>query len=498
MNTTVAAGGSGTFKVVVSSPSPVGYQWQHAGANLANAGHFSGVRTDTLTISSADANDAGQYRCVATNSDGTATSTSGNLTVVTVPIITAQPLAAVVNDGFPVSFNAAAFGGLPLTTVWKLNGVQVGTGDTYSIAAAHAANAGDYTFVANNSFGAVTSLVARLSVVAVPVTSDLVVHLKFDTDYSDSSGHGHNGTAVGAPTIAAGKIGSALQYTDADGGVSANYITLDNPVGTHPADLQMGANTSFSVSFWYKVPVGNRHNDPALVSNKDWDSGGNTGFVIFNQGSGLQWNYTEFNPTANTRKDSGGTAPTIEDGNWHHCLVVYQRGGGGYSFVDGNQVKFLTLATVGSAGVYLDPTTIDNDPANAKTGSATGAWNIGEDGSGLYTLHDGGVSVTNAMIDDVGIWRRALSAQEAQAIYTAGQAGQDLSQAVVSASVGSLSLTVSGGNANFTWNGSAGTRLQKSLSLATPTWGDVPGTTGASSYSEPATNATAYYRLLKP
>jgi hypothetical protein len=175
-------------------------------------------------------------------------------------------------------------------------------------------------------------------VVTVPVTNNLVVHLKFDGNYTDSSGRGNNGTPVGSPTIAAGKIGSAMQYTDADSGASLNYVTLDNPVGTHPADLRMGTNTSFSVSFWYKVPTGNRQGDPALVSNKDWDSGGNTGFVIFNSGSGLQWNYTEVNDgiNANSRKDSGGTSPGIEDGNWHHCLVVFQRGGGAFSYVDGN------------------------------------------------------------------------------------------------------------------------------------------------------------------
>jgi Concanavalin A-like lectin/glucanases superfamily len=182
-------------------------------------------------------------------------------------------------------------------------------------------------------------------VVNVPVTNGLVVHLKFDGDYTDSSGHGNNGTPVGSPAIAAGKIGSAMQYTDADGGASLNYVTMDNPVGTHPADLRMGTNTSFSVSFWYKVPPGNRHGDPALVSNKDWDSGGNTGFVIFNSGSGLQWNYTEVNDgvNANSRKDSGGTSPGLEDGNWHHCLVSFQRGGGAFAYVDGSLVKYLTL-----------------------------------------------------------------------------------------------------------------------------------------------------------
>jgi hypothetical protein len=505
-NATVAAGTGTNFTVVVSSPTAVSYQWQHAGTNVSNSGHYSGVTTATLTVSNADPNDAGSYRCKAVNASGPATSNPANLTVVTVPTITTQPNSAVVSDGYPVSFSGVGFGGLPLTYQWRRNGTPVGGNSTsFSLASAHVTDAGDYTLVVTNSFGSVTSRVARLSVVNVPVTNGLVVHLKFDGDYTDSSGHGNNGTPVGSPAIAAGKIGSAMQYTDADGGASLNYVTMDNPVGTHPADLRMGTNTSFSVSFWYKVPPGNRHGDPALVSNKDWDSGGNTGFVIFNSGSGLQWNYTEVNDgvNANSRKDSGGTSPGLEDGNWHHCLVSFQRGGGAFAYVDGSLVKYLTLATANPAGGNFDPTTIDNDPSNPRTRTATGAWNIGEDGSGLYTTvgggHDGpGISVTNAMVDDLGIWRRAVSPQETLAIYNGGQAGLNLAQLGQVASGGILTATLSGPNLNFSWVGATGLRLQKSVNVNPTSWSDVIGTTGASAYSEPATNTRSFYRLFKP
>ena len=505
-NSTIAAGSTATFTVVVTSPTALTYQWQHAGTNLSNGGHYSGVNTATLTVSNADPNDAGAYRCKATNASGPTTSNPANLTVITVPIINTQPNSAVVSEGYPAAFSGVGFGGLPLTYQWKLNGSSVGGNSTnYSIPAVHAADAGDYTLVINNSYGAVTSRVARLSVVTVPVTNDLVVHLKFDGNFNDSSGRGNNGTPVGAPTIATGKIGSAMQYTDADSGASLNYVSLDNPIGTHPADLRMSTNISFSVSFWYKVPTGNRQGDPALVSNKDWDSGGNTGFAIFNSGSGLQWNYTEVNDgvNLNSRKDSGGTSPGLEDGNWHHCLVAFQRGGGAFSYVDGNLVKYVGLATPNSTGGSFEPTTIDNDPTNPRTRTATGAWNIGEDGSGLYTTvgtgHDGpGISVTNAMVDDFGVWRRAVSAQEALAIYTAGNTGKDLSQVSQATSVGLLSVTPSGGNVNFSWVGATGVRLQKNSGLTPAGWADVAGTTGASAYSEPATNGTAFYRLFKP
>ncbi len=502
---TIAAGTGTNLSVVASSPSPLSYQWQHAGTNISNGGHYSGVTNATLTLSNVDTNDAGAYRVKVSNSSGFVFSNPGILTVVTIPTVITQPISAVVSAGYPASFSALGFGGLPLSYQWLRNGSPVGgaTGTNLSFASTDATNTGNYTVVITNSYGSVTSRVARLTVVTVPVTNNLVVYLKFDGNYNDSSGRGNNATPVGSPTFVAGKIGNAMQYTDGDSGSSINYVTLDNPVGTHPTDLRMVADVSFSISFWYKVPVGNRHGDPAIVANKDWDSGSNDGFSIFNSGSGLQWNYTEVNDgiNLNTRKDSGGTSPGIEDGNWHHCLVVFDRGANGDTYVDGNLVKTLPLATPSPGGFYA-PTTIDNDPPVVRTRTATGAWNIGTDGSGLYSTvgggHDGpGISVTNAMIDDVGVWRRAISPQEALAIYNGGNAGQTLAQAVVPLS--KLTISLSGGNVNFSWAGGTGIRLQKKTgSIVGGTWTDIISTLGNSTHSEAITATPTFYRLFKP
>jgi len=331
-----------------------------------------------------------------------------------------------------------------------------------------------------------------------------VVHLKFDGDYSDSSGRGNNGSPVGAPRFIAGKIGQCMQYTDADAGVSQNYVSLDNPIGTHPADLRMVANNSFSISMWYMVPVGNRHGDPAIISNKDWDSGSNDGFTLFNSGSGLQWNYREVDDgiNSNTRKDSGGTSPGIEDGNWHHCVAVFNRGGNAAVYIDGNLVNVATLATPTSAqvGGFFAPTTIDNDPATNRTATATGAWNIGEDGSGMYTSvgggHDGpNISVTNACIDDVGIWRRALTPGEIQAVYAAGSAGNALETAapITNPKPLNLSIAISGANVMIA---KGNTMLFSAPSLAGP-WTEITAARNVNVYSE-ATGSQKYYRNAQP
>ncbi|NOS68881.1 MAG: hypothetical protein HOP33_03030 [Verrucomicrobia bacterium] len=60
------------------------------------------------------------------------------------------------------------------------------------------------------------------------------------------------------------------------------------------------------------------------------------------------------------------------------------------------------------------------------------------------------------------------------------------------------SIVAGGGNATVSWNGAAGTKLQKSSSLTSPDWQDVPGSNGASGAPQPATGVQTYYRLVRP
>jgi hypothetical protein len=87
-------------------------------------------------------------------------------------IINSQPTNQTVIAGNGASFSVGATGDAPVAYQWTLNGTNVpgATKGTLALTGVKAANAGSYVAVVSNVWGAVTSSVATLSVLDVPVT----------------------------------------------------------------------------------------------------------------------------------------------------------------------------------------------------------------------------------------------------------------------------------------------------------------------------------------
>jgi hypothetical protein len=319
--------------------------------------------------------------------------------------------------------------------------------------------------------------VAQLVVFSGSITQSLVAHLKFDGDYKDASGTATDGAAVGRPDFQAGILGQAVHVNSAgtpqDNPSPNNYVTL----GT--AQTLKFTTNDFSVAFWTKIA--SQNDDKPFISNKDWGSGSNPGWAIATEGDGTKWNFRD---DQSARRDSQHAGPQLLDKNWHHVVVSFQRSSAGRIYVDGQLLDTSNLA-----------------PDNGKViGSAdtTNSVNIGQDGTGHYTDGDGAAAV-DMLVDDLGIWSRALTPSEAGAIFAAGQAGKDLSQAVVVATPTqpTLSVTVSGGSLHLTWPASATGRLQTTTTLAPAGWADVPGTIGLGTATVPISGTSAFFRVAQ-
>ncbi len=206
-NQTVPQGGSASFTVGATGSSPLSYQWQKDGSDLTDGGHYSGCTTPTLTITSADSTDAAGYRCVATNSYGSATSSAATLTISApaAPTITLQPSNQSVMPGGTAAFTVAATGSMPLSYQWQKSQVDLADGGhcsgattaTLTVSNADSGDEAAYRCIVTNSYGGATSDEGTLTVSTC--TTPTLLNGNFEG--GNTGGIGANWTGYTRPAV---------------------------------------------------------------------------------------------------------------------------------------------------------------------------------------------------------------------------------------------------------------------------------------------------------
>lgn len=184
------------------------------------------------------------------------------------------------------------------------------------------------------------------------------------------------------PSAVSTGAGTALQFIGSD----ANYAELGNlPLGEESFTVEMWINTT-SVT-----------GDPAFFSNKDWNSGNNTGFNIFMQGNGqYRVNYK----TADSPRIDVSSEEVIE-GSWKHIAVVVDRAG--------EMVLYVNGVATNSVDVSATEGTIEG----------TLPFNLAQDGTGNYgSKYDG-------YIDEVRVWNTVRTETELRNTMCAGLSGDE-------------------------------------------------------------------------
>jgi hypothetical protein len=336
--------------------------------------------------------------------------------------IVSQPTSVTNYVSLAATFTINAYSTAALTYQWKKNGVPVpgATQRALTLGPLALSDAATYTVTMSNVNGTLDSSPATLTVLSPPTNSPdisgLVLHLPFDNNLTDATGRGNNGTAihltagssnVSSATFVSGMLGSALHYASDFGArpccttTNTSYVTL----GVRP-DLQFGSSVNFSVAYWIRLPAGYAGGDLPFLCDAV-NSTFNGGFVFApSYGSqGTQTGGTVNGAWALSVYGSDGVGVygdfgSINDGAWHHLVHIIDRTNGMVTYLDGVAAHFTTQAgsTVAAAG------NIDNgQPAI-----------IGQDPTGQYPETGSGD------IDDLGVWRRSLTALEAASIYLAG------------------------------------------------------------------------------
>lgn len=153
-----------------------------------------------------------------------------------------------------------------------------------------------------------------LDATSIP-TTNLKAYYKFDTGAltTDSSGNSHTLSAVSDPAETTGKINGAANFDGNDG-----YST------TNHADLNVGTEL-FSSGCWVKTTASGSsmsliHFQPV---NPGWALGiSSTGYPFFYRTDGTNTNLATANKTVN-------------DGNWHHLVVVKESATSWKTYIDG-------------------------------------------------------------------------------------------------------------------------------------------------------------------
>lgn len=197
-----------------------------------------------------------------------------------------------------------------------------------------------------------------------------VLELKFENGAIDSSPSSVSAKVFGNPEFAQGRIGQAIRFETKD-----QFIDL----GDHD-EFRFGESTDFSIAFWIKTE--GISGDPSIISNKDWNSGSNTGWIVGVNGSGsLTWNYKT---SQSDRLDY--TMPNVADNKWHHIVVSHDR-------------------TNGKARFYKDGVLINTIDISQMKGTLDSPFTtkIGQDGTGKYG------SALKAKVDEMQVYRSALT-----------------------------------------------------------------------------------------
>lgn len=228
----VAAGAEVRLSVTASGNPAPSYQWRKNGVSLA------GATTATLILTSVDAADAATYQVRVSNSVGSVVSSNAVVSVAAKPAFAKQPVSQAVALGATATFSTSVTGSPTPSLQWFKTGVAVAgaTSSSLILRAVTTSDFANYTVVATNSVGSVTSDTVSLVLAATPIIVAQPVGL--------SVAQGANATftvkASGspAPTFQWKKSGKNIN------GATAATLTLSSVSSTDAADYTVEASNS--------------------------------------------------------------------------------------------------------------------------------------------------------------------------------------------------------------------------------------------------------------
>jgi Immunoglobulin domain len=163
---TALLGENGTFNATALGEGPFGYQWQFDGTNI------DGATNASLFLTYLQLNQSGAYSVVVRNIYGSVTNSSAGLSVVPL-LLTGQPQGQTVPAGTNITLGVTATGQQLFSYQWMWNDTNLigATNASLGLSNIQFDEAGNYAVLVSNTYGAVMSSTAVLSVAPLVISS---------------------------------------------------------------------------------------------------------------------------------------------------------------------------------------------------------------------------------------------------------------------------------------------------------------------------------------
>ncbi len=319
------------------------------------------------------------------------------------PVVEVQPASQTKLEGTTVVFGIVATGKRPVSYQWTKNGTAIDGATSNSLALTRLVpgDAGTYAVTVRNDQGEVTSDGAQLVIEELgAITSGLVAHYTFDEvsdgTLADAADNGLTGTLFnfGDSPVGEGVVGGAIAFDGED-----DYVEIP-----HSDLLNLG--TEATVSVWLNPVLFSGGSDFDRVFRKDV----NYDFVLINGG------VARVHGISKTPYSAPQDTVTAEV--WQHFAYVVKNGTIQW-FRNGDAVGNALSGQLGAANT--NPLVLGNFQVEPSEGN----W-INRPYQGL--------------MDDLGIWQRALTPNELLSIYQNGLNGKPLSEELDPVSIQSVAV----------------------------------------------------------
>ncbi len=386
------------------------------------------------------------------------------------PGFSVQPVGSTaLHPNDPWTLRAGVYGTRPMTYQWTKNGEAIpgATDLTLALVNTTEADSGAYALVASNAQGNSTSQVAQVTISPWPapnLNDSMISYWPLDTILGTKTPDlvsGYDMTLnnlTEANLVAGGRWSKAMQFN----GTSSMLTRINNP----GEDLPIYQHPNFSVSLWVK---GVAQTDRRVFSEGS-TTNGNALFNIGTHNTGADGTVDLYirNNTGGTVGDHRHSLGVAFDDTWHNIIYVQRE------IAPGTMTAQLYVDGVADEVVItpVRPLTANTTTIGGILRAAASAWYGG-------------------LIDEVVLWNRALSAEEAALLQTTyiTDPPSRLQPLAITSFKADLPAIASGGSTTLRWEVS-----KDATQITISSLGDVTAQTsaGAGSLTITPTESTTY------